>query len=86
MVSVDSKSVLFASKSKIFEEVKNDAIFFKDMLNNILGDAEHEQDIKELNRDAIKNKISLIWKNSTILLLYFKEEDETIHLSVDFIR
>lgn len=86
MVSVDSKSVLFASKSKIFEEVKNDALYFKDMLNRIFGDAEHEQDIKELDIDAIKNKILLKWKNSSRLFLYFNEEDGTITLSADFKR
>ena len=86
MVSVGPKSILFASKSKSFEAVKNDAIFFKNVLNKMFGEAENEQDIKDFDKDVIYNKILLKWGNSSRLFLYFKEEDETINLSVDLQR
>ena len=86
MVAVDSNRIWFVSESKTFDDVKNDAIFFKNMLNTIFGDAKHEQDIKDVDREAINNKIQLEWGNSSRLILYYKEDDENFILSVNIIR
>lgn len=83
-IYIDSNKVSFHSISNDFYKLKNDALKYKEILNERYGDADIECNLSDINSKIIKsNELCLKWTNVCSFCILYREKDERFECSMD---